>query len=289
VKKDSIVDYTDCKKILEPRINTIMIFESWSHVRDFPSYLKNLENNKIENLVMTWEPWEPVAFYSSSLDQSKPQELYDNKSIIAGKHDKYIESVAKSIKKFDGSVYIRLAHEPNGGNFKEQVHFYPWSYSPSTYKRSWIHVHDIFKKNKVKNVKFVYSVNPNLYNSNESLFKDGFNVYYPGNEYVDVIGFTVINFGDYPVKNFKTRIELAHILTSKDIILVETNVIFSIREKWLKDLVIYVNGTNYIKGLVFSQGKSKGLFLKGLPEWEMAWDICHDSIAQSEIKKLNNY
>ena len=56
------------------------------------------------------------------------------------------------------SVYLRFAHEMNG-------YWYPWSHGPRGYVFAWRRIVRIFDVAGARNVRFVWSVNPNLYES----------------------------------------------------------------------------------------------------------------------------
>jgi hypothetical protein len=62
-----------------------------------------------------------------------------------------------------------------------------------------------------RNVRFAWSVNPNLYES-EHTWRRGLSPYWPGSRYVGAVGSTMIDFGgakSYPVERFTPRLRQA--------------------------------------------------------------------------------
>ena len=71
-----------------------------------------------------------------------------------GRHDAYIRSWARDLKRFGNPVFLRFAQEMNGN-------WYPWAEDangnkPGEYARMWRHVHDIFTAEGATNVKWVW-------------------------------------------------------------------------------------------------------------------------------------
>ncbi|WNR42056.1 glycoside hydrolase family 26 protein [Paenibacillus roseipurpureus] len=112
--------------------------------------------------------------------------------ILNGNYDTYFQQYAADLKAFGHPVLFRLNNEMNG----DWVGYSAYYSSKDTdlYKAVWTYVYDMFLRNGVDNVIWVW--NPN----HES--KPGFAwnhelMYYPGDEYVDVIGLTAYNTGNY--------------------------------------------------------------------------------------------
>lgn len=137
--------------------------------------------------LITWEPWS--ANYSGAAADQPNYQLAD---IYNGNFDSYIAKFATDVKGFDGPVVIRFAHEMNGS-------WYPWGgdvngNTPEDYKRAWIHVHNIFAELGVKNVTWVWSPNE-PFNDKTVPNAKNFDAYYPGEAYVDWVGFSAFNWG----------------------------------------------------------------------------------------------
>lgn len=109
-------------------------------------------------------------------------------SIINGDHDAYWRTIAGQLKQINGTVFLRYAHEMNGD-------WYTWDGShnganataSANYILAWRHVYDnINKEQGVTNVLWNWCVNGGSWPKqswNEHM------AYYPGDAYVDWIGF----------------------------------------------------------------------------------------------------
>jgi hypothetical protein len=129
-----------------------------------------------------WEPWR----WGGGVEQP----LYSLKNISSGRHDTYIRQYARDVKTVDGVVYIRLMHEMNSN-------WYPWAgwsngNNPADYVPAWRHTVDLFRREGVTNVRWVWAPNNvGLPNWNASSFKQ----FWPGESYVDFAGVDGYNFG----------------------------------------------------------------------------------------------
>ena len=125
-----------------------------------------------------WQPTDPVN------PGAGVYERYQN--IIKGKHDQYIRAWAQAAKAFGKPVIVRFAHEMNGD-------WFPWSLNkfkdntPDRFKAAWRHIVTEFRQVGARNVKFLWS--PYLWG------KGKYEVFYPGNDYVDYVGVTSLNWG----------------------------------------------------------------------------------------------
>ncbi len=126
-------------------------------------------------LMITWEPWN--APLKAAID-------YD--ALLAGKDDAYIREFALRLKMIGKPVFLRFAHEMNGD-------WYPWAgtkIGPEKYQKLFRHVHQIFDQAEANNVRWVFSINA------ENVPPE--NTYggcYPGERFVDYIGFDGYNWG----------------------------------------------------------------------------------------------
>jgi hypothetical protein len=112
---------------------------------------------------------------------------YSNAAIAAGLKDDYITAFARGVKTAPGLIYLRLDHEMNGV-------WYPWSPGNGTstsanYIAMWQHVHDIFVREGVTNVRWVWSPNVNCGGCTPM------SQLYPGDAYVDWVALDGYNFG----------------------------------------------------------------------------------------------
>lgn len=181
---ESIINLEDSLGLHFPIIH---IYKAWGEKPEhaFPK----LEVNTIYNIgsvpMITWEPW-VGAFSIGNYPKIEPSlEKRDKGSLAAiarGDYDTYIQQWALDAKTFNHVIYLRFGHEMN------DPYHYPWGPQNNfakDYINAWKHVYKIFKDNNVENIIWVW--NPHLSYS--------FTEFYPGNEFVDVISFGVLNFG----------------------------------------------------------------------------------------------
>ncbi len=170
-----------------------MNFTAWNSLTSFPIEMCNqiMANGAYAHL--TWEPWN----YNASSTQ------FSNQNIINGNFDNYIATYASDIKSWGKPIFLRWGHEMNGT-------WYPWDGShsggstlngfgdpnkadgPERYIAAYKRIHDIFEALGVDNVVWIWCPNSISYPG------DAWNQpenYYPGDDYVDWIGFDGYNFG----------------------------------------------------------------------------------------------
>lgn len=109
-------------------------------------------------------------------------------SIVEGHLDPFFKEWAKQIKQVKGTILLRILHEFNGD-------WYPWCIAnndknPQLFIKAFIHIHDIFTAQNVKNVKFIWCPNSmSLPQERWNFIMDA----YPGDEYVDYVGLDIYN------------------------------------------------------------------------------------------------
>lgn len=115
--------------------------------------------------------------------------MYD---ILQGKYDDAIQYYARTIRNFGHPVLLRLMNEMNGDWC--QYSAYHTSKDTLIYKEVYKYIYGIFKESGADNVIWVWNPNegsfPNYDWNNELM-------YYPGDEYVDIVGMTAYNTGTY--------------------------------------------------------------------------------------------
>ncbi|MDX6689721.1 MAG: hypothetical protein QOG15_1178 [Solirubrobacteraceae bacterium] len=125
---------------------------------------------------ITWEPWDHARGGSK-------QPEYALRTIIQGRHDAYIRSWARDLRRYGGPVLLRFGQEMNGL-------VYPWAEAkngnrPGEFARAWRHVHDIFTAEGATNVRWVWC----------PVTRAVVTAQYPGDRYVDVIALSGFNGG----------------------------------------------------------------------------------------------
>ncbi len=112
--------------------------------------------------------------------------------ILSGKHDDFLKEYADNFKKHENPILLRINNEMNGDWVSYcTLHL---GKDPDLFIAAYRYIHDFFDKEGVNNVLYVF-------NPNEKSFPDfSFNkylAYYPGDEYVDIVGLTAYNTGTY--------------------------------------------------------------------------------------------
>jgi len=190
--------------------------------------------------LISLEPW----------PQDSPQTLLED--ITLGKYDQLIQRNARVIKSVSPQrVLVRWGHE------MELTGLYPWAQgNPQLYVAAYQHIVDIFRKEEVNNVLWVWSPAGN----------QGAEEFWPGEEYVDFIGLTILadknwdrQAGFPSLRSFETLLSEKYRLSqySKPIIIAELGVsVCPQRQTWLKEAksslsrfpplfaVIYFNAPN---------------------------------------------
>ena len=125
---------------------------------------------------ITWEPWNEAR-------RGSRQPAYRLATIIAGRHDAYIRTWARDVKRYGRPVLLRFAQEMNGN-------VYPWAERvnanrPGEYARAWRHVHRIFRAVGARNVRWVWC----------PVTAPVVTGQYPGDRYVDIVALSGFNGG----------------------------------------------------------------------------------------------
>ena len=124
--------------------------------------------------IITWEPW-------CWTDDRSPAVM---NALISGALDDYVHRWAEEIGGWRSTAYVRFAHQFNGD-------WYPWTPGGGTpaaaYVTAWQRLHDIFQVQQVDNVRWIWA--PTVVGSG------ALTDWYPGDEYVDVLGIDGYNWG----------------------------------------------------------------------------------------------
>lgn len=139
--------------------------------------------------MITWEAWgspgAPPA-YGKKID-------FPLADIAAGKFDSYVDSWAIGAASAQGTVYMRVFHEPNHLYSPASGSGYPWStrnaVSAAEYVAAWRHIVDRFRAAGATNVKWVFNLGNDI--GNNPFASDA----YPGDDYVDMIGWDAYGGG----------------------------------------------------------------------------------------------
>jgi mannan endo-1,4-beta-mannosidase len=256
-------------------------FESFSRRRTLDEYAAESRRQGIHNMLVSWEPWTPVPAALGLDAQAQAQPGYRNVDIARGAQDRYIVRFARSLARYPGTVWLRYAHEMNG-------YWYPWSYDARGYRRAWRRIVRLFDVAGADNVRFVWSVNPNLYEGEQKWLRNA-RLYWPGSRYVDAVGSTMINFGGdkhYEVARFAPRLRKLHREFGKPVVLAETNTEYDGRVVWLRDLRRMLRGMPWIPAVFWSQLPSRGKAHRTGHTGIVDWDVQRDPPAAAQLRRL---
>jgi mannan endo-1,4-beta-mannosidase len=255
-------------------------FEAFSLRRGLDRDVAQVQRIGLRQMLVSWEPWTPVPAALGAERQATPQPGYRNIDIAGGSQDAYMLRFARSLARFHGTVYVRYAHEMNG-------YWYPWSHGPEAYVLAWRRMVRIFDEAGARNVRFVWSVNPSLYESQRT-WRRGLLRYWPGSQYVDDVGSTMIDFGgvkSYPVARFEPRLRWLRSRFGKPLVLTETNTAFDGRLKWLADLRTMLGTMPWVRVVAWSQLPSRGN-AQTVGTGVLDWDVQTDRPAAAELAAI---
>ncbi|QJB38459.1 glycosyltransferase [Chitinophaga oryzae] len=163
-----------------PRMQITSLYIAWGDGQEhlLPDSLAAVYNSGAVPMV-TWEPW--TSRFHQNIDHPD-QERKVMSLIPTGVFDSYLERFADQVKALNQPLFLRFAHEPDNPA-------YPWSpaggNTAEEYKRAWRYVHTLFLRRGAMNAIWVW--NPwKAANAGK---------YFPGKEFVDWIGVTVLNYG----------------------------------------------------------------------------------------------
>ena len=128
--------------------------------------------------------WEAVDYNRDYFSQ--PEYSFD--AVLAGKQDAYFTKFASDAKAYGGQVILIPYSEFNGD-------WYPWGgtiggNTPEKYIAAWRYIHKFFET--APNVKFGWAPNAD---SVPDVAANKFELYYPGDAYVDYVGVDGFNSG----------------------------------------------------------------------------------------------
>jgi hypothetical protein len=255
-------------------------FEAFSRRRPLDPFLAEAHRQGIRQLMMSWEPWRPVPAALGLATASLPQVGYRSGDIAGGVQDAYIRRMARSLAGFPGTVWLRYAHEMNG-------YWYPWSHGPVAYRRAWRRVVALFRVEGARNVRFVFSVNANLFESRTTWWH-GVRAYWPGRRWVDAVGTTMIDFGGkkhYTVARFASRIRELRQQIRLPVLLTEVNVDYAVRLPWLRNLRTMLGGMPWVRALVWSQLPSRGRAHQ-TGTGDVDWDVRRDPASAALLRAI---
>lgn len=130
----------------------------------------------------------------STFEEGPEIEKQEDKTLdlIAGKYDDFLKEYADNFKAYEDPIILRINNEMNGDWVSYST--FHLGKDPQLYIDAYRYIHDFFDKEGVNNL--IYVFNPNE-KSFPNFSYNKYLAYYPGDEYVDVIGLTAYNTGNY--------------------------------------------------------------------------------------------
>jgi hypothetical protein len=194
------------------QVDTALVFKTWGNNESFERLdFVNLNKRGIMP-ILSWEPWD-------NLGSPQNQSEFTLESIVMGEHDAYIENWAREISELEFPIVLRFAHEMNGA-------WYPWSEQRNGNKKgdfvkAWKHIYEIFETEGARNVIWAWAPNVNRYLRNISLSE-----LYPGDQFVDVIGFSGYSVSDIDdfERVYASSFEELRGFTNKNVLITELGV-----------------------------------------------------------------
>jgi hypothetical protein len=139
----------------------------------FGGYLLNQLRDKVNPSPVPYVQMDPVPNI----------ELWD---VANGHYDTQLRASAEGVKQFGKPIIIGFAHEFNRSGS-------PFYGDPAAYIAAWRHVHNLFTNAGATNVQWLWP--PNYKSDRPYDPVSDYNLYYPGDQYVDWIGVYGFNWG----------------------------------------------------------------------------------------------
>ncbi len=165
----------------------VQTYWAWGDEGDpaFPERILDAVHDLGSIPVITWEPW--LTTFESRLHPELPlRNVRDRNglaSIARGDYDFYVDAWARGAARFEKPLLVRFAHEMN------DPYRYPWgpqNNEPQDFIAAWRRVVDRFRAAGATNVLWVWS--PHVAYA-------GYEVYWPGDDYVDWVATGALNYG----------------------------------------------------------------------------------------------
>jgi len=147
---------------------------------------------KTEAMNLAKEQGKVVEYGLYTVDMVDGKEKDVTLEILRGEYDEYLEQLAENFNEYDYPVLFRLNNEMNGEWVWYSAHLV--GKDTDLFIECWRYIYDKFKEMGVDNLIFVW--NPNEKSFPNYAYNHYLN-YYPGNEYVDIVGLTAYNTGNY--------------------------------------------------------------------------------------------
>jgi len=174
---------TNFERNIGRKVDIVAAHVHWGNENKFPIDFGTEVLKGGATLMIFWNPMD----YRKPTNEQKP---FHYSHILEGGWDNYIDEFAQASLAFGGDIIIAPMEEVNG-------EWTPWSGKEGRYGSideyidSFRYLHDKF--NDVPNVDFAWVINHDSVPKAET---NSISTYYPGDNYVDLIGINAFNFDD---------------------------------------------------------------------------------------------
>ena len=181
----SVSDLLSVQKELQHRFEIILcysnIYENYEPDLIYNTLSRLWENGSVVELTLQTQLYDPL---------SQNNMVYD---VLDGKYDDFLHKYAADVARFGHPVLFRPFNEMNGDWCNYSAY---WTARDcSTYVELYRYLYSIFEEEGAnKNTLWVWNPNEKSFPNFCWNFTDN---YYPGDEYVDIVGLTGYNTGDY--------------------------------------------------------------------------------------------
>ena len=181
------VDFTELKRIeqkIDFRFPVVLYYAGFVEGAEcHPRLAGALENAKREERLVE------LTLQTTDQKEGQGNMVYD---ILDGRYDAFLKNYAETVARSERPVLFRLGNEMNGDWCVYSA--YHTSKDTEIFKAFYHYVYRIFKEAGADNVIWVW--NPNGKSFPDFKWNNAL-CYYPGDEYVDVVGMTSYNTGTY--------------------------------------------------------------------------------------------
>jgi len=183
----SLDGVTALEEALATPFPLIQAYTAWGDAPEhaFPLRLAEAVSELGSIPVITWEPW--LSTFENSLHPDLPlrevRERGGLATVARGDYDFYLDAWAAQAAAFGKPVLVRLAHEMND---PYRYSWGPQNNQPQDFIAAWRHVVDRFRAAGAHNVLWVWSPH---------VAYEGYEVYWPGEDYVDWVATGALNYG----------------------------------------------------------------------------------------------
>jgi hypothetical protein len=177
------------EQTLEHRFPIVSVYQAWGDQPEhqFPRRIVETIDRLGSVPMITWEPW--VTVFDERryvhLPPKTEREYSSLEAIARGDYNFYLMPWAKAAAAYGKPLFLRFAHEMN------DPYRYPWGPQngnrPEEFIAAWRQVHSVFEQAGAANVLWVWSPH---------ISAPWFEYYYPGDDVVDWVGATILNYGD---------------------------------------------------------------------------------------------